>query len=105
MGAGGLWKRNLFFKCLICGAVTEAPLLAWLAWAQVGGHLGIIPMALFLFHRPSSAVTGLLIWPIQGHVSNSVLNWLAYPLMGVIQAILIGCAFFAFRLKKRKDST
>src|SRR5215471_5146061 len=94
-------SRKLFGRCLAWGVAIEAPFLVWFLSIQDRMHASVIPGILFVFHLLSYCLTRLLLWPVEKHVSASTFNLLAYSLMGCLQAIMIGSALFASKLKNR----
>jgi len=64
----------------------------------------MIPGILFVFHFASYCLMRIFLFPFERRISDEMMNWLVYSLMGCLQAIMIGCALFVHRLQKQRTA-
>jgi hypothetical protein len=91
-------SRKRLLRCIALGFVIEAPLLWWLVSA-LQGPLSLPSLLVTCFHMISLSLSGLILRPFVKQMSYSTANWIGYPIVGVLQAILVGCALFVFTIK------
>src|SRR5205807_8601205 len=89
----------LFGKCVAWGFVIEAPILAWFYSVRDRFHVSVIPGILFVFHFASYCLARIFLFPFERHISNETMNILGYPLLGIIQTVIIGSLLFIRNLK------
>lgn len=94
--------RKQLGRCIAWGFVIEAPMLWWLISVQNRLHSLILP-ALAAFHMFSLYLSYAILWPFHKRMSESTANWIGFPMIGIFNAILIGCALFMFRFKSGRQ--
>ena len=95
-------RRPLVLKAALIGAAIELVPAIWLRSTVERVHQSMVPVILGLFHLPSIALAVLLLLPVKSRMSEATLDAVGWPLVFVIQAVLIGVVAFLFLLRREK---